>query len=290
MANRRMFSKRVTNSAKFLKMTPSAQNLYFHLCMEADDDGIVEAFSVMQILSCSEDDLKALVGRKFIRVLNEDLVSVILDWNEHNLIRSDRKINSIYKDLLIEIAPEIELIEPKPRTDTGKYTGGRPMDVQWTTNGRLRLGEVRVGEDKKLLGREARPREGQKVKIPKMTSSDFDLFWQTYPNKKKKPKAKEIFLRIDKDKLLKIIEAVEVQKKTPQWSKDGGRFIPHPTTWLNQGQWDDQEPEVEVNLEEQIKADIKNLGDQAKWSGNGGKGYDDATVKKYIHLFFDLSF
>jgi hypothetical protein len=124
----------------------------------------------------------------------------------------------------------------------------------------------------------------------KMTEADFDLFWQAYPNKKKKPKALEIFLRLNKAELLKIIEAVEAQKKTSQWTEDGGRFIPHPTTWLNQGRWEDQEPEVAIDLDKQIRADVKEFGDQAQWSGNKGKGYDLETIKKYSNLFWSLSF
>ena len=44
MADRRMFSRRIINSAKFLKMPVSTQCLYFHLGLNADDDGIVEAY------------------------------------------------------------------------------------------------------------------------------------------------------------------------------------------------------------------------------------------------------
>lgn len=142
-----MFSTRITNSARFLKMTPSAQNLYFHLCLNADDDGIVEAFRIILLLNNSEDDLKALIGRNFIKVLNEDLVSLILDWKEHNLIRADRKVNSIYKDLLVRVLPDFEILEPKPRADTGviprQNTTGRPVDDNWTAQ--VRLGEVREG-------------------------------------------------------------------------------------------------------------------------------------------------
>jgi hypothetical protein len=115
--------------------------------MRADDDGIVEAFTIMRLLSSPEDDFRALVGRKFIQPLNEDLVSIILDWNEHNLIRPDRKIDSIYKDLLVKVLPDVEIVEAKPRADTGKKTAenkdimaGRPLDDQWTAQ--VRLGKV----------------------------------------------------------------------------------------------------------------------------------------------------
>lgn len=38
----------------------------------------------------------------------------------------------------------------------------------------------------------------------------------------------------------KVLAAVEQQKRSEQWQKDGGQFIPHPATWLNQGRWDDE--------------------------------------------------
>lgn len=79
MAERRMFSKRVIGSARFLRMPGSTQALYFHLGMAADDDGIVEAYPIMQMVNASEDDLRLLAAKGFVKVLNEDLVTYILD-------------------------------------------------------------------------------------------------------------------------------------------------------------------------------------------------------------------
>lgn len=147
-----MFSNRIVNSARFLKMSPSAQNLYFHLGMRADDDGIVEAFPILQMLGSAEDDFKVLVVKGFLKPLNEDLVTFILDWSEHNLIRADRKVNSIYKDLLLQIVPEAELLDPKPRADTGvlprQLDTGRPVDANWTAQ--VKLGKVKVSKDKSI--------------------------------------------------------------------------------------------------------------------------------------------
>ncbi len=127
MAERRMFSKRIVRSAKFLKMPVSSRELYWQLGIEADDDGIVEAFNTMRITGATEDDLKVLASKGFVQVLNEDLVTYILDWNENNKLRADRKVDSIYKNLLLQMNPQAQIIEPKPRADTGKVTG-RPMD------------------------------------------------------------------------------------------------------------------------------------------------------------------
>ena len=87
MAQRRMFSNRITNSARFIKMPLSSQALYFHLGLHADDDGVVEAFSIMRQTGAVEDDLRILVAKGFVSVLNDDLVTYITDWNENNKIR-----------------------------------------------------------------------------------------------------------------------------------------------------------------------------------------------------------
>ena len=70
--------------------------------------------------------------------------------------------------------------------------------------------------------------------------SDFDAFWSAYPKKVGKQaaiKSYEKALKLtDADTILK---AIERQKKSEQWTRDNGRYIPNPTTWLNQGRWDD---------------------------------------------------
>ncbi len=146
MAERRMFSKRIVRSAKFLKMPVSSRELYWQLGIEADDDGIVESFNVMRMTGATEDDLRVLVSKGFVQVLNEDLVAYITDWNENNKLRADRKVDSIYKHLLLQMNPDVQLIQAKPRADTKKLTG-QPMDNQWTSNGPHSIGEYSIGQE-----------------------------------------------------------------------------------------------------------------------------------------------
>lgn len=129
-------------------MPSETQALYFHLGLQADDDGIVEAYNVLRTLGVGEDSLKILVAKGFVQVLNEDLVSFILDWTEHNKIRPDRKVDSIYKNLLLQINPNVSLIESRERADVLKKRVGQPMDNQWTADGQHRLGEDRIGQDR----------------------------------------------------------------------------------------------------------------------------------------------
>lgn len=148
MAERRMFSKSIVESAKFLKMPPSSQNLYFHLGMNADDDGIVEAYPVMNMIRANEDDLRVLVSKELVRVLDQDLVTYIEDWMEQNRIRPDRKRDSIHRDLLQQAYPTIQLLERKDRSDLKKKSGPSTdggLSAQ-CSRGKGNLVEDRIGE------------------------------------------------------------------------------------------------------------------------------------------------
>jgi hypothetical protein len=141
-----MFSNRIANSAKFLQMPSESQLLYFHLILRADDDGIVESYPVMKLLGIAPDNFKVLQAREFIKQLNEDQVVVITDWSEHNIIRADRKVNSIYLPLLKDKVPEIEILEPKPRIDVennSKRVSGQSTDGI----SKVRLGKVSIGKE-----------------------------------------------------------------------------------------------------------------------------------------------
>lgn len=157
MANRRMISNAVVKSARFLRMPPTSQNLYFHLILNADDDGIVEAFPVMRMIGAVEDDLKILMEKKFIEVLNEDLVTYVYDWLEHNKIRADRKVDSVYKGLLFNVLPEVDYREVTPKKKSKNSLKDNPDPVGQTSDNRQtidrkmsaqdRLGKDRLGKD-----------------------------------------------------------------------------------------------------------------------------------------------
>lgn len=98
----------------------------------------------------------------------------------------------------------------------------------------VRLGSSSVGSSSGSEEKKARKDDPGK--------SGFDLFWAVYPNKKGKDDARKAWeKRHPHDALTDlIIAAVERQKHWPDWTKDSGRFIPHPATWLNRGSWEDE--------------------------------------------------
>ena len=103
MAERRMFSRTVVGSARFLRMPQTSRLLYYDLGMAADDDGVVEAFTVIRTTGAAEDDLRILVSKGFVKILNKDLVSYITDWKQNNYIKKDRYHQSVYFNLLVQV-------------------------------------------------------------------------------------------------------------------------------------------------------------------------------------------
>lgn len=87
---------------------------------------------------------------------------------------------------------------------------------------------------------------------PAVMDVGFDAFWKSYPRKIGKGAARKSWDKIKPSEslLAKIIFAVEQQKKSADWQKENGKYIPHPTTWLNQERWDD---EVQLSAIEEWK-------------------------------------
>lgn len=105
-------------------------------------------------------------------------------------------------------------------------------------DGKLRKSTVIHGES---------PPESNPNPNPNPESEDnareaFETFWKAYPRKAgNKSKAFDAFRKADVS-LDTMLSAIERQKRSAQWSKDGGAFIPHPATWLNGKRWNDELP------------------------------------------------
>lgn len=75
-----------------------------------------------------------------------------------------------------------------------------------------------------------------------VSNTYFDVFWKAYPKKVGKGAAETSWARAKiNGEFDSVIAALEVQKQSAQWQKDGGQFIPNPSTWLNQKRWEDGE-------------------------------------------------
>ena len=84
-----------------------------------------------------------------------------------------------------------------------------------------------------------------KKKNVKALKAAFEVFWEQYPRKVGKTACEKKFIEtVQLEQVPQIMDALTQQKKTAQWLKDGGQYIPHPHTWLNQGRYLDETQEV----------------------------------------------
>ena len=144
MAERRMMSKSIIKSDTFLDMPSTTQNLYFHMLLDADDDGFINApKSIMRMIGAKDDDMKVLTAKQFV-IPFESGVVVIKDWKIHNYIQNDR-----YKPSTL---PERDLLNiQKDKTYTLK-SDVSTMDtkcIQTVSIGKDRKGKDRKGKDRK---------------------------------------------------------------------------------------------------------------------------------------------
>ena len=114
MANKRMYSKDITDSDPFIEMSSAAQALYFHLNQGADDDGFNNQVQMaMWKAHASIDDLKVLMAKNYI-IRFENGVIVIKHWRLHNTLRKDRYTPTNYQEELSQLGIK----------DNGSYTLG----------------------------------------------------------------------------------------------------------------------------------------------------------------------
>lgn len=128
MAQKRMFTMRIIDSDEFLELPATAQNLYFHLNMRADDDGFLNnPKRIMRDVRATEDDLKILLAKRFLLAF-ENGVIVIKHWRMHNTVRRDRYTPTQYQE-------ELAMLGIK---DNGAYTFNSDVlqiDSKRITNG-----------------------------------------------------------------------------------------------------------------------------------------------------------
>lgn len=148
-----MFSDEIVISDAFLDMPSGSQLLYFHLGIQADDDGFVSSPKmVMRIIGSSEDELKILMAKKFL-IQFPNGICVIKHWRINNQLRKDRYTETKYVDekntLFIRengaytLNPENALPIPKGHFTAEDIASGN----QLATTRQPSIGKVSIGKE-----------------------------------------------------------------------------------------------------------------------------------------------
>lgn len=262
MAEKRMFSKSVIDTDAFMSMPMTAQCLYFHLAMRADDAGFVANPTIIRrVVGASDDDFKILLAKRYILAFESGVV-VIKHWWMHNVIKNDRMRHTTYQEELSTLQlddknaykerPDIPLIEENERQTEPRWnqtsSESEPYRNQLGTDTEIQYkGKEKKGNENNI--KEISPSndgaaEIEKRPVPSLSKTQqarFDAFWKMYPKKVGKQDAMKAWKRIAPDEELTntIIKAVETAKEKDSRFREE-RFIPHPATWLNAGSWENE--------------------------------------------------
>lgn len=220
-----MFSDEITTTDAFLDMPKGSQLLYFHLGMEADDDGFISSPKmVMRVIGSSDDELKILYAKNFL-IPFESGVCVVKHWRINNQLRKDRYTETKYRD------EKASLYLKKNGAYTLRAEAGIPMPMghyieagnQLATKRQPSIGKVSIGKES-------------------IYTDAFEKFWEKYPRKVSKKTASKSWgkIKMTDTVLDQIMTALGKCCQTEQWTKNNGQFIPHPATWLNQERWNDE--------------------------------------------------
>lgn len=153
---RRMFSDEITKSDAFLDMPSGSQILYFHLGMEADDDGFISSPKMIKkLLGSTDDEYKILIAKKFI-IIFENGICVVKHWRINNQIRKDRYTETKYvkekKSLFIRkngsytTNPENAMPVPEGHFSLDDMSGNQlaTSGVQTVALGKYSIGELSI--------------------------------------------------------------------------------------------------------------------------------------------------
>ena len=153
-----MFTKKITDDDNFIALSSSAQALYLHLSMAADDDGFTRQVSTAMFRAhASVQDIQALLENRYIYQFESGVI-VIKHWRMANALRKDRYTPTIYKSEMAMLGLD----------EHGAYTRG--MDTIGCQDGnqtatQYRLDKVRVDKDR--LGEDIQEETDTNVSVKK---------------------------------------------------------------------------------------------------------------------------
>ena len=190
--------------------------------------------SFRDVLEPLADDEK---GRLFVLMLN---------YAENGLNPGEIAGNERYSWPSAKQAIDLMKAENERLRRNGQ-NGGRPpknKDPEETNENQEK--PTKTNENQPEPTKSQKEKKYKEIERKEIIDTLFDRFWTAYPRKVAKPDARKKFEKLNPDEALleTMLAAIEKQKRSDQWIRDGGQFIPHPSTWLNQRRWEDEVTET----------------------------------------------
>jgi hypothetical protein len=253
----RKLAVRMWSDAKVLALSrpePCGQVLWIHLLVGEQTDVIPGLYRIGELafaeqLGWSLKDFR----RVFLEVFRQGLVKA--DWTarviwvpnaiKYNLPRSPNVVTSWKAawDRIPECPLKIEawtLLSETLKTYGESFGKSFVKSCPMSSPLSLAIQDQEQEQEQNQEKDPPTPKGGESVEDDPF----FAKFWQAYPRKVGKPKAAAAFakLRVNDSLFETILAALAAWTACEQWTKDAGKFIPHPTTWLSRRGWEDELP------------------------------------------------
>lgn len=259
-----MLHPRRGHDKRFVVLTDLDWRVYDAYLIGADDFGVMR-YSAVSVKS-ADDGLSARPEKMLLRCLDSlierGILVDFLDGNRRYVLQFDWQDDQRIKYPTTTYQPRppdglVSRCSAKTRKLFGKYPGGKheeePEEVEESEkifptleNNRKIFSDDNGAGDSLTLTLKHKPYISSKKDSGQLEW--FAAFWQSYPLKRDRAKAQKAWLKLNPDEALRaeIALAIECQRVTADWTKDAGRFIPHPSTWLNGRRWEDDVGPPEV--------------------------------------------
>jgi len=227
MPRKRQLDPAIWTSEQFMALSHGARLLFIGLISNADDEGRIKAGdSYLKAIVFPSDNIEdddIMVWRH--EITEQELVHLYsVNGKEYVWLPTFLKYQYINRKVASKLpapnscTPHAQLTEDSQRTHTPIGTGTGTGTGIGTGNS-----YSRTVSDKHKIER-------------------FNLFWEHYPRKKSKGRAEKAFSNANPDEqlLATMLATIERAKKSDDWQREGGRFIPYPATWLNAKGWEDE--------------------------------------------------
>jgi len=242
MPANRFLHPNLGHSEKVNTLTDLEARVWTQYLLSADDYGVMRLSAVN--VQADNDSLHTRPTRTIQRCL-ERIVEVglvvefqhqgqrficQLDWHKYQHVKFPSKT--------INPCPPAETLDRCDEGTSALFIDHHPMLMR--INGASRLnGDVASEAHQVTL----------KAKGSRLLSSTglrelFAEFWTHYPRKVGKDVAWKAYQKVNPDSELHktMLAVLAWQRQQDSWIRDGGQYIPHPSTWLNQGRWKDEQP------------------------------------------------
>lgn len=229
MADKRMFSKKMISSDAFLEMPLTAQGLFFHLAMRADDDGIVDSpRKIMRECQAKKRDLDILIQKRYVLTFPSGVI-LIKHWRIHNTIAKDRYVPSTYTEELSTVM----LKDNKSYTERKQNVGNIETDcIQSDSKTERSIDKIR--EDKNSKDINVHSGEMHDTENPSLNQF-FESIWKLYPLKKGKGQVsktkKQVLQRIGYEQIKRCVNRYVTEIK----SSGKEKYMMHGSTFFNSG-------------------------------------------------------